>query len=297
MKAVTQIGVSNSFRPSAPNPPRILAAAPCKSHGFTLIELLVVIAIIAILAAILFPVFAQAREKARQTTCLSNQKQIGLAVAMYIEDYDETLPMADYWIGGSPIVSGGQYVNYVTWYDEVDPYVKASLVNINSNKAQKKSVWFCPDYDAALPDGSIQYIAALTPAMSYGANEALIPPFRQPSGPVHALAAVEAPASLLVVGESLGTLPEIYGEDDYYDTTSWHIHFAGWMNTRTRHSKGSNALLADNHAKWFRAPNDYRARSTSGLIWEKCDGPLGANGVAWFKPLSGTIPQTDPTCQ
>jgi len=61
-------------------------------NGFTLIELLVVIAIIAILAAILFPVFARAREKARQTSCLSNLKQLSLAILMYAEDYDETLP-------------------------------------------------------------------------------------------------------------------------------------------------------------------------------------------------------------
>src|SRR5215203_5217128 len=64
--------------------------------AFTLIELLVVIAIIAILAAILFPVFAQAREKARQTSCLSNTKQIGLGLMMYVQDYDETYPMNMY---------------------------------------------------------------------------------------------------------------------------------------------------------------------------------------------------------
>lgn len=71
--------------------------------GFTLIELLVVITIIAILAAILFPVFSRARKKARQTTCMSNQKQIGLGFQQYIQDYDEIFPPADY---NTPTPSG-----------------------------------------------------------------------------------------------------------------------------------------------------------------------------------------------
>src|SRR5690242_21003145 len=70
---------------------------PSGKRGFTLIELLVVIAIIAILAAILFPVFAQAREKARATSCLSNLKQIGTGCMMYIQDYDETYPLGYTW--------------------------------------------------------------------------------------------------------------------------------------------------------------------------------------------------------
>ncbi|MBM3477288.1 MAG: DUF1559 domain-containing protein [Armatimonadetes bacterium] len=106
-----------------------------RKSGFTLIELLVVIAIIAILAAILFPVFARAREKARQTSCLSNLKQIGLGAIMYKNDYDEVniyfcyrpvatgVQLVDDWIGGQPTV--GPLGNY-SWSIAVMPYVKNS---------------------------------------------------------------------------------------------------------------------------------------------------------------------------
>src|SRR4028118_301810 len=85
-------------------------------RAFTLIELLVVIAIIAILAAILFPVFAQAREKARQSSCASNQKQIGLAILQYNQDYDEMYPMGMYGssASGTPC----------SWACMIQPYTK-----------------------------------------------------------------------------------------------------------------------------------------------------------------------------
>src|SRR5581483_4248901 len=87
-------------------------------NGFTLIELLVVIAIIAILAAILFPVFAQAREKARQISCASNEKQLGLAIIQYVQDYDETYPIGFCdWTGTAP-----------TWPVGISPYVKTFKV-------------------------------------------------------------------------------------------------------------------------------------------------------------------------
>ena len=87
--------------------------------GFTLIELLVVIAIIAILAAILFPVFAQAREKARQITCVSNKKQVAMGMLQYVQDYDEQIPF-DHWGGGLR-----DNTSRYAWMDMIFPYVKS----------------------------------------------------------------------------------------------------------------------------------------------------------------------------
>src|SRR5580700_9776989 len=94
--------------------------------AFTLIELLVVIAIIAILAAILFPVFAQAREKARAISCLSNLKQLGLSFEMYLQDYDEVMPINRQCVGGAMpgYISCAEGLNTMGWVDMVEPYIK-----------------------------------------------------------------------------------------------------------------------------------------------------------------------------
>ena len=92
-----------------------------KCNGFTLIELLVVIAIIAILAAILFPVFAQARAKARGIACLSNTRQIASAFHMYVQDYDEVCPAM--WGGSGPCQPSGQGCSQEWWYG-LFPYIK-----------------------------------------------------------------------------------------------------------------------------------------------------------------------------
>src|SRR5918994_1227423 len=94
-----------------------------RQSGFTLIELLVVIAIIAILAAILFPVFAQAREKARQSACLSNFRQLGMAMNMYLQDFDETLPRMRFKIVKGPVCEPKSQI--ITWKSALHPYVKS----------------------------------------------------------------------------------------------------------------------------------------------------------------------------
>ncbi len=144
-----------------------------KRTGFTLIELLVVIAIIAILAAILFPVFARAREKARQTSCLSNTKQLILGMMMYTQDYDECLPGYIYSAGTSPRLH---------WYELIEPYVKNA------------QIFICPSAPTRKPTGygfNYRFI-------SYGMND----PTNCVGDPITALAAVKFPAETIILADS-----------------------------------------------------------------------------------------------
>ncbi len=106
-------------------------------RGFTLIELLIVIAIVAILAAILFPVFAQAREKARAIVCMSNMNQIGQATAMYVQDFDERMFYRSGWANSRSGVIPQE--NQIRWWNLIMPYVKSS------------NVFDCPDDNLPTP--------------------------------------------------------------------------------------------------------------------------------------------------
>ncbi|MEN6549090.1 MAG: prepilin-type N-terminal cleavage/methylation domain-containing protein [Armatimonadia bacterium] len=144
-------------------------------RGFTLIELLVVIAIIAILAAILFPVFAKAREKARQSSCLSNVKQIGIAWLSYVQDYDERCPPT------SRLLAQGSY-----WYPRVMPYMKNSQILQCPSRS--------PHVSTTPPGADHLYVA------DYGANWAINhgTPFYQ------SLGQVDKPAETAMIADNIG---------------------------------------------------------------------------------------------
>jgi len=206
-------------------------------RGFTLIELLVVIAIIAILAAILFPVFAQAREKARGISCISNLKQVGNALVMYVQDYDETFPM-----------------NMYLGFDNTGPHVLLSYMALTPY-VKNVGVYVCPSdphpFDLPL---AMQVISMPSPmpvsppvaAISYFPNYALID-WGNPSNffgpnnrPVKTLAEVEFPVETAAFYDGEATLP-----DSMFDIMDEPI--------QARHMNNSNACFADGHAKVVRS--------------------------------------------
>jgi prepilin-type N-terminal cleavage/methylation domain-containing protein/prepilin-type processing-associated H-X9-DG protein len=173
------------------------AARRFRTGGFTLIELLVVIAIIAILAAILFPVFAQAREKARAITCISNLKQIGTGTMMYIQDYDETYPLGYTWLSTDNNGWGG-----TMWTVSLGPYIqKYGKTNDEFVNGEVKvaSVYVCPSIQFT-KDANFNNMNP--PGIAYGVNVTEVTTGWTQIGNLYtypgvAQAALKAPASLV----------------------------------------------------------------------------------------------------
>ncbi|HZT41032.1 MAG TPA: prepilin-type N-terminal cleavage/methylation domain-containing protein [Chthonomonadaceae bacterium] len=239
-----------------------------RERGFTLIELLVVIAIIAILAAILFPVFAQAREKARATSCLSNIKQVMLGEMMYVQDYDDVHSWT--W-GWSP--------QWIPWHQAVDPYIK------------NKQIWKCPDdawsrgQDAANPSQPaipVTYSQNFRwPQSDWGWSSNSYSYLMSPAA--SAEATIPAPATTIFVAERPNWYhqwSEGWATEVFWDYSEFNMQGGG----ATEHSLGSNYALCDGHAKWMRENQTRTPQGDQTTDPTKRDPPDGPwpNGM-WDK--------------
>jgi len=173
-------------------------------QGFTLIELLVVIAIIAILAAILFPVFAQAREKARQTQCLSNVKQIGIAVMMYVNDYEQTYPTAYSYKNGTSSANG-----YIHWSGVVAPYIKNWKIFECSSHPEKG---FPPTNGSSFDNTGFDDQA---PKLAYICNEFVFPRKKLAANMMNCNVitegSIDVPADVIIITEITGKMGNLAG--------------------------------------------------------------------------------------
>ncbi len=231
-------------------------------RGFTLIELLIVIAIMSILAAILFPVFARARENARRTSCLSNLKQIGLGVMQYVQDYDETYP-SNYLSTGQAPPDGVQWSGGIWfWQQIIYPYVKS------------RQIYFCPSAPRTTDPGPYKYNYGANQQVLIGYNTSVPAPAVGTPGPTLKMASIKRVSSVYMVMD--------FGGYDPYPTyvrptTTAQANNNGWRylpgarradssilcrqgetytadcEAEGRHFDGINVAFADGHAKWLKS--------------------------------------------
>ena len=280
--------------------------------AFTLIELLVVIAIIAILAAILFPVFATAREKARQSSCSSNEKQLGIALIQYCQDFDEHYPC-------------GLSMNYPTWTNgegwgaQIYPYVKST------------GVFQCPDNTAVATPPNVPVNYALNNDLTRTGNTGVGSAMTQLTAPAMTVLLIEcqgAEGAVTIPGEGVAdpnAPADANNDHNGYSKVANGIDLAIWWNPGLGatyetgymgrrgtfsgnnandpvvgwHSGGSNVLLCDGHVKWLKgtqissgwgqtssATQPQNSSWAAGtLCTSNCDGANGPAFAVTFSPL------------